>query len=217
VNEKRKAFILLIIITFLFSISHLPPLKNYFNLDQIYNIKNTVDHHLFLGPILFVVISSFLVMVGIPKSIICITGGIIFDFWKGLILATIGIISGSFIIFIIARLLGAPFFYKKLEGYLQVIKEYKGNQFIMVLLIKQVPIPCLLNNTLLGLTSVSAPIFIIGSLIGQLPTNVIFTLYGSSIHGNTILKISLATSIATLFFVALKYIISRLRFLKKIN
>lgn len=216
-NEKKKAFILLIIVTLLFFISHLTSLRNYLNLDRISNIKNIVEQYPFRGYILFLSISSFLVILGIPKSIICMAAGIIFDFWEGLILASTGVILGSFVIFLIARLLGAPFFYQRLQNYLRVIKEYKGNQFIMVLLLKQIPIPCLLNNTLLGLTSVSTPIFIMGSIIGQLPTNIIFTLYGSSIHGNTILKISAATFIAILFLAVLKYIASRSRFLKRMN
>lgn len=216
-NKKKKIFVLLAIIIFLFFISHFTPLKNYLDLDHIRAIKNLADQHPFWGPILFLILSFFLITIGIPKSIICMAAGITFGFWKGLVLASIGIISGSLVIFIIARSLGAPFFYEKLESYLKIIKEYKGNQFIMVLLIKQIPMPCLLNNTLLGLTSISMDIFIAGSLIGQLPTNVIFTLYGSSVHGNLILKVSIASILTILFFAFLKFVFSKSELMKKLG
>ncbi len=206
---------LFVSIFFIFAIFRFTPLKDYTTLDRIRGIKKIVELYPYKGVFLFLTISFLFVIVGVPKSIICIGGGLIFGFWKGLLLASTAVIAGSFTIFIIARLLGAPFFYKRLKKYLTVIERYKGNQFITVLLLKQIPLPCLLNNTLLGLTPVSIPMFLLGSLVGQLPSNIVFTLYGSSVHGNTLLKIFLATIIIIALFICVRYLGSKSKLLKE--
>jgi len=216
-EDKKKFFILLGLIFFIFVISHFTNLKNYMTLDKIKEIKKIAESYPYKGVFLFLIISFFFVVMGIPKSVVCVGGGMIFGFWKGLLLASISIIVGSFVIFIVARLLGASFFYKKLKRYLTAIERYKGNQFIMVLLVKQIPMPCILNNTLLGLAPISAPMFILGSLAGQLPSNIVFTLYGSSIHGNALLKISLATFMIIVLFICVKYISSKSKLLKELE
>ena len=216
-DDKKRFLVLFTFIFFIFIISRFTPLKDYTTLDRIRGIKKIAESYPYKGIFLFLMISFFFVIIGVPKSIICIGGGLIFGFWKGLLLASTAIIAGSFTIFIIARLLGAPFFYKRLKKYLIVIEKYKGNQFIMVLLLKQVPLPCLLNNTLLGLAPVSTPMFLLGSLVGQLPSNIVFTLYGSSVHGNTLLKISLATIITIVLFICIRYLASKSKLLKELN
>ena len=215
--QKKRILILLLILISLFAISKFTPFKDYLNLEHIRDIKPMVEQYPVKGSILFFVGSSALIITGLPKSIICMAAGIIFGFWKGLILASISIVCGSLVIFILARYLGAESVYKRFKNHLNIIKEYKGNQFVMVLLIKQIPMPCLINNALLGLTSISTDIFIIGSLIGQLPTNVIFTLYGSSIHGNIILKVSIASLLAVLLFAFLKLLLPKSGLVKNLS
>ena len=208
-NEEKKLLILICLVIGLFLISRFTSLRDYIDITYIRGIKEWTEKYPYKGALLFITSSCFLVIAGIPKAIICTAAGVMFGFWKGLLLASIGIVLGSFIIFIIARLLGAPFFYKRLRKYIKLIERHRENQLIMVLVIKQLPIPCFLNNALLGLAPISIPIFIIGCALGQLPSNIVFTLYGSSVHGDTLLKISIATLIALLLFVAVKYLVSR--------
>ncbi len=214
-DDKKKILILLILLCLFFFMYRFTSLKNYLTLNNIRNVKEIIDKHPFSGPILFWGICSMLIMIGAPRAIIYIAGGSLFGFWKGLLLSTIAIITGSTIIFVITRYLGAPFFYNRLKKYLDVLKEYKGNQLIMVILVRQIPMPCLLNNVLLGLASISISIFIIGSLIAQLPTGIIFSLYGSSVHGNLILRVSVASLIAIIFFICAKYTFSKISFIKR--
>ncbi len=207
-KRNKLLFILLILIVIFFSTLRFSHLKTYLKTfqEKIFEIKDIVDKNPFYGITIFLGVSSFLIILGIPKSIICASAGIMFGFWKGLLLASLSITIGSFIIFLIARLIGAPFFYEKVRKYLPLIERNKGNQLILVLLIKQLPIPCFLNNTLLGIAPISPFTFLIGSFLGQLPTNLIFTLYGSSVHGYIVLKVSIASIIAILVFLFLRHI-----------
>jgi uncharacterized membrane protein YdjX (TVP38/TMEM64 family) len=216
-DDKRKLLILFVLIFFVFFVSRFTPLKKYTTLERLRGIKKMAEFHPYKGVLLFMTISILFVVIGVPKSIVCVGGGLIFGFWKGLLLASTAVITGSFVIFIVARLLGAPFFYKRLKRYLKIVEKYKGNQFIMVLLLKQIPLPCLLNNTLLGLAPISTPIFILGSFVGQLPSNIVFTLYGSSVHGYAVLKISLATVMIVLLFICVKFLTSKSKLLKELS
>ncbi|GEM_PF-2747050 len=180
-------------------------------------VKEIAERNPFLSSFFFFSGAFFFTLLGIPRSVICIAAGTIFGFWKGFIISSISVISGSFVVFSFSKHLGAPFFYERLKKYLDIIKEYKGNQLLLVLLIRQIPMPCLLNNILLGLTSVSSEIFIIGTFLAQLPTTVIFTLYGSSIHGNLIFRISLASFLLVIFLIFLKILLSRSEFMRKIT
>jgi len=215
-KRNKPLFILLVLIVIFFSVLQSVHLKTYLKIFQqkIFEIKDIVNENPFYGVTIFLGISSSLMILGLPKSIICASAGIMFGFWKGLLLASLSITTSSFIIFLIARLIGAPFFYERVRKYLPLIERNKGNQLILVLLIKQLPIPCFLNNTLLGIAPISPFTFLIGSFLGQLPTNIIFTLYGSSVHGYTVLKVSIASIIAILVFLFLRHI--RKRLLKEI-
>jgi uncharacterized membrane protein YdjX (TVP38/TMEM64 family) len=60
---------------------------------------------------------------------------------------------------------------------------------------RQLPLTSLLINVLIGLTSISLGIFLLGSIVGLLPETIIFALFGSSLQERFVLRIAIASSL----------------------
>jgi uncharacterized membrane protein YdjX (TVP38/TMEM64 family) len=85
----------------------------------------------------------------------------------------------------------------------------RADGFLLVLIMRQLPLTSLLINVLLGLTSISLGIFLLGSIVGLLPETIIFALFGSSLQESFALRVSIASSLWVLLIVVVRLFFRR--------
>lgn len=189
-----KAVLFILIIIAALTILHFSPLKYYLNTAHFNIIKEQLDEHYIKAPIIFFLISSLILTLGAPRTIISIAGGSLFGCILGTFWALLATLLGSYIIFIFTQKMGRPLFQQKAKKYLNVIEEYiEDHGLLIVIIIRQLPVANIILNILFGLTKLSSKAFLIGSVIGFFPEAFIFALYGSSVRGNFGLKIFMAS------------------------
>jgi len=212
-EERKNILKALILAGFLvatFALIHLSPLGDYLQVSQIDLLQRKLAELQSWAPVVFLMGGAILITVGTPRSLISISGGILFGLYWGMSLALGAALLGSTVVFLLTKMLGRPLFEQKVGPYLKIIENHsKTNGFLIVVLMRQLPLTCILINVLLGLTSISTGIFLLGSIVGLLPEIVIFTLFGSSLQENFVLRVLLAACLLILLALVLKICIQR--------
>ncbi len=140
----------------------------------------------------------FALLVFFPAVPFIVAAGIIgasYGVINGSIIILSGVITGTIVMFLMARYGFQDWGQRMLEKYPKIIQYetyFEQNAFIGILGLRLVPIiPSPLLNVLCGITKVRILIFISASLLGKLPRTVIFTIAGLQATQNTILSISI--------------------------
>jgi len=163
-----------------------------------------------LAPLVFLFGGALVIALGVPRALVSILGGLVFGLFEGILLALIAALLGATIIFLLTKWLGRPLFKQKVGGYLRAIENHtKTDGFLLVIILRQLPLTSLLINVLIGLTSVSMGIFILGSIVGLLPEIVIFALFGSSLQESFILRVSIASTLWIVLILAVRVFFQR--------
>lgn len=128
----------------------------------------------------FVLISSALILIGMPRLLFYALGGYAFGFWEGLVLSLIGSLLGSFITFRAARWGGRKwlterFGHRRFFGRIVHAKPTIAS----VAFLRMLPVANVVINVGLALGKVRNRAFFLGSLIGFLPQGVVAVLIGS--------------------------------------
>jgi uncharacterized membrane protein YdjX (TVP38/TMEM64 family) len=183
-----KAFLLVIILVSALAIVRFSPLGAYLQISNIEMLQTKLHEFSRLAPAVFLVGGAFLITIGTPRSVISILGGLVFGLFWGILLALSAALLGSTAIFLLTKWLGRPLFKQKVGGYLKAIENHtKADGFLLVIIMRQLP--------LIGLTSISMGIFLLGSIVGLLPETIIFALFGSSLQERFVLRIAIASSL----------------------
>ena len=132
--------------------------------------------------IYFVLLSSLLIMAGVPRLLFCAVGGFAFGFWEGLFWSMFSSLVGSFAAFRAARWggrewLAERFGKKRFFGRIMLAKP----NVVSVALIRQLPVSNAIINIGLALGHVGNRAFLFGSLIGFLPQGVVAVVFGSGV------------------------------------
>jgi uncharacterized membrane protein YdjX (TVP38/TMEM64 family) len=147
---------------------------------------------------------------GVPRSIFSVLGGMVFGFLTGTFLAIAAAFAGSVVIICLTRFLGRPLFHQKIGRRLKAIEgRLENNGFLVVLILRQLPLPGILVNVLIGLSSINSVAFILGSLLGLMPEAAIFALFGSSVQKDFALRISMASLFMILLVLVVKFYFRR--------
>lgn len=177
-NTSRKLLTLLVIGGILFLVLHFTPLgRQVRDWDTLAGLFKTAG---FRAELYFVLISSFLIMAGVPRLLFCALGGFAFGFWEGLLWSLVGSLIGSFIAFRAARWggrewLSERFGKQRLFGRIVHAKPTVAS----VAVIRMLPVANAIMNFGLALSHVGNRAFLLGSLLGFLPQGVVATIIGS--------------------------------------
>ena len=159
-----------------------------------------------------------MISLGVPRSLVSILGGVVFGLWLGIVLALAAALLGSVAIFSLTRVLGRPLFKQKIGAYQKIIAQYsKSNGFLLVILLRQLPLTCILVNVLIGLAPITTGVFLLGSIVGLLPETVIFALYGSSLQTGFVLRISVASFLLVLLVLLVRIYYQRSALAREIS
>jgi len=182
VRIPRRTLILIAILCGLLGLTHFSGLGNYLDPRHLPFLREQLVG---LPPLaaktLFVAGGALLILAGVGRNAVSLAGGIIYGAGWGAVYSVLAALLGSLPVFGLVRALGRPFFPGRIGAYLESADRLvTRNGFLAVILIRQLPLACLLVNVLIAVTRVRTAQFIAGSLVGFLPEALVFALYGSS-------------------------------------
>jgi uncharacterized membrane protein YdjX (TVP38/TMEM64 family) len=200
-----KATLLVVILVASLALVRFSPLGEFLKISNIELLQQKIHEFGGLAPGVFLIGGALLITLGTPRSVISILGGVVFGLLWGILLALLSALLGSFIIFLLTKWLGRPLFKQKVGKYLKAIEHHtKTDGFLLVIIMRQLPLTSLLINVLIGLTSISTSIFVLGSIVGLLPETIIFALFGSSLQQSFVLRVSIASSLWIVLIIAIR-------------
>jgi len=207
-HDILRALLLTLVITGLLAIVHYSGLSDYLDRDKLPLLQEKLSALPWLvNRICFIVGGALVIVCGLGRSVLSLAGGLFYGTLWGTIFSVLAALLGSLLIFTFVRRLGQPWFSAKVSGHLEKAdKLVAENGILAVILIRQLPLACLLVNVLLALTRVTLPKFILGSIIGFLPEAIIFALYGSSAHGSFFNKVTIASFLLVLVVVGINFL-----------
>jgi uncharacterized membrane protein YdjX (TVP38/TMEM64 family) len=167
-------------------IVHFTPLKEY--LTDVRAAKEFLSGTGLWAPLMFLLISAVSIFIGSPRLPFCLLGGMLFGFVQGLALTQIATLAGAYGPYLFARYGTKDWVIKKLKRVDKVERFLKNPTIFKIFLFRQIPIWGVFSNMLLGSINVPHSKFIIGSFLGFLPQAIIFTLIGSGIVEESLLR-----------------------------
>lgn len=181
---KKKLLGLALAVTLFIILGHYTPLRAW-----MLNVQAWKSYIRDVGPLAhvgFVFACAVAVMAGIPRLPLCGMAGLAFGFSKGLILSLSGSVLGSYLVFLLTRVgFKNTKIHKAKES--RWLKELLAKPTLMrVFWMRQLMLPGVALNVLLGISGVSHHLFLLGTLIGYLPLNVTMTLVGSGLGKNAL-------------------------------
>jgi uncharacterized membrane protein YdjX (TVP38/TMEM64 family) len=187
----KKAVVLLGTLLALGILTSLPPVRHFVS-DQQPHLKQFVHDFGPWAPVVFIVSVAGLVGCGFPRLALHFLGGALFAFWGGLLWSCIGTMIGYCVVFFAVRQLGLQkVILRKHPAWQKLAAKLKHNTIPAVIIFRQLPLPGMVTNVVLGLSPIRRREFFLGSSIGLFPEAVPMVLIGSGLRkeelGHTVL------------------------------
>lgn len=200
-----RALLLATLVAGAFALARISPLADYLSASYLSELQGELAVFRRGTPVVFLLGGSGLIALGAPRSMISALAGTVFGLFWGVVLAMAATLLGSAPVFALTKLLGRPLFGRSVDKQLKIVEGCtKTGGLLIVVLLRQLPLTCMFVNILMGLTSIPMRVFIVGSVIGFLPETIIFALFGSSVHGNFVLRVSLASMLLVLLALGIR-------------
>jgi uncharacterized membrane protein YdjX (TVP38/TMEM64 family) len=134
------------------------------------------------APLIFVALHVAFSLLFLPRAILAIAAGLAFGLWSGLLWATVGSLVGALSGFWLVRYLASDMVsLSEWPRFGPVARRVEEGGWRAVTTIRLIPVlPHSLTNYLLGLTSLGAADFALGSLLGQMPMTFAFVQFGTA-------------------------------------
>jgi uncharacterized membrane protein YdjX (TVP38/TMEM64 family) len=126
------------------------------------------------------------VMMGVPRLAFCSAAGLIFGFGEGLVLSLVGSTLGSYGAFILSRHGFRRAAEARAEKWPWLKTMLKKPSVTRVFWARQLMVPGIVLNVLIGMTPVRHSRFLLGTSLGYLPLNIAFSLVGSGLGKESI-------------------------------
>jgi len=190
-RENRRLLIMVAVLALFMVIAHFTPLKAWITNVQAW--KGFVDELGWVANGTFILACAGAVMIGLPRLPLCAAAGLIFGFVEGISLSLVGSVLGSYGAFLMARAGARRAVLSRVERWPWLKQMLEKPSWLKVFWVRQMMLPGLVLNVLLGVTEVAHTTFLIGTATGYLPLNIAFSLVGSGLG-----KGSLAQSLTQL-------------------
>lgn len=160
-----------------------------------------------LAPIIFIALQVMASLLFVPRSILGIAAGLLFGLLWGSVWAIAGALAGAAAGFAFVRWLGVRGTLGTSPGIGKLIERAEGGGWRAVAIVRLIPLPHSVANTLLALTNLSWRAYLIGSLVGMIPMSLLQVDIGAAgglalsgdgrwVFGCLLLAIGLAVSFA---------------------
>lgn len=166
---------------------HFTPLKHWLNEAQ--NLKARVDEYGWKADVAFVFGSMLGISLGVPRLALCGLAGVLFGFLEGFLVSQIGGVLGAYITFLVTRLFGPKEWVRRKLENSGTLRSILGEPSIGTIFVaRQMPVPGIVPNVLLGVLQTRHATFLAGTFIGYLPSNIPVALAGSSMAKESLAK-----------------------------
>lgn len=145
-------------------------------------IQATIQQYGLWAPIVYVVLYIVATVLVLPSTVLNLTGGAVFGAWMGIVWTSIGAILAAIASFAFTRTVGRTAIERRLKGrWREMDDEIRQGGLFYLFAIRLVPVmPYGLVNFAAGLTSVTFKDYLIGTVLGTVPSVLPFVLLGSS-------------------------------------
>ncbi len=178
-KETRQVLLAVLLVAAFMATAHFTPLKAW--ITNVQTWKELVREFGWAAHAVFVAACAGAVMLGVPRLPLCAAAGLIFGFGQGFALSLIGSTLGSYAAFVLSRHGFRRAAESRAAKWPWLKKLLKKPSIIRVFWVRQLMVPGLVLNVLLGMTSVRHSRFILGTTLGYMPLNVAFSLVGSGL------------------------------------
>jgi len=211
IRDILRALLLALVISGLLAIAYYSGLTDYLNLEKLPLLQEKLAALPWLvNRLCFVVGGALAIVCGLGRSVMSLAAGLFYGPYWGAFFSIMTSLLASLLIFAFVRRIGRPRFLDRVKGHIEKADRLVAdNGFMAVIIIRQLPLACLMVNILLALTRVSLTEFIFGSIVGFLPEAIIFALYGSSAHGGFLGKITLASLLLVGVVIGIKFLLHK--------
>ncbi len=175
------------------------------------NITSFIEGFGVWGVVVFVALTSVAIVFFIPATPLNVAAGLLFGPVMGLVWSMVGLMIGAMTSFWTARWLGKDVAMRwlgqrhdRLEYYEKKIEE---NAFWAVIFFRVVPIfPFFVPNYVFGLTRMSWKTYFAGTVVGILPSVIVFTYFGGSIISADPVHLTIAALGVTAFLFVMRWL-----------
>ncbi len=194
-GETRRLLLLALVVLGLLMVLHFTPLKAW--MEDLQALKQHVQSYGWKAYAGFGVASVAAIALGVPRLALCGLAGALFGFVAGGILALGSAVTGSYGAFLLARWSGRDWAERKLAGASPTLRALLAKPGIVSIFIaRQLPVPGILINVMVGILATPHRTFLVGTILGYIPSTAIVALAGSSLGkdslGAAIAQVSLA-------------------------
>ncbi|MFM9943347.1 MAG: TVP38/TMEM64 family protein [Hyphomicrobiaceae bacterium] len=179
-GETRRLLLLAVVIFGLLLALHFTPLKAW--MDDLQAMKQLVQGYGWKAYAGFWLASVAAIALGVPRLALCGLAGALFGFVAGGLVSLASSILGSYGAFLLARWSGREWAERKLAGASDGLRQLLATPSIgSIFIARQLPVPGILVNALIGVLPTPHRTFLIGTALGYLPSTAIVALAGSSL------------------------------------
>jgi uncharacterized membrane protein YdjX (TVP38/TMEM64 family) len=145
-------------------------------------IRATIEGHSALAPVLFLLLHIVASLLFVPRTLMGLVAGGVFDFWWGIVWAATGSVLGAVVGFLIARYVNNGMIeLESLPKLGPMLQRAEAGGWRAVTMLRLIPvIPHSFTNYALGLTRLSVGGYALGSLLGQLPMTIAYVSFGAA-------------------------------------
>lgn len=190
-RENRRVLLLVCMVAAFMVLAHFTPLGVWITNVQLG--KERLRDLGLAGEGIFAAACALGVMLGLPRLPLCAAAGLLFGFGEGLLASLAGSVAGSYGAFLLARAGARRAVLARAERTPWLGRLLARPTLARVFWARQLMVPGILLNVLLGVGRCGHRVFLAGTLAGHLPLNVVFSLMGSGLG-----KDSLAHTLAQL-------------------
>lgn len=183
-KETRQVFTAVLIVAAFMALAHFTPMKAW--ITNVQSWKIFVREFGWMAHAVFMLVTAGAVMMGVPRLAFCSAAGLIFGFGEGLLLSLVGSTLGSYGAFILSRHGFRRAAESRAEKWPWLKKMLKKPSVMRVFWARQLMVPGIVLNVLIGMTPVRHSRFLLGTALGYLPLNIAFSLVGSGLGKESI-------------------------------
>lgn len=180
IGETRRMWIFALIVLAAVIVLHFSPLKSW--IEDLQSLKQQLAGYGWKAYAAFGLGSIAVIALGVPRLLLCGTAGILFGFVIGASISLVSAVIGSYGAFLLARWGVGTWAERRLAGASPNLRRMLADPTIAnIFIVRQLPVPGLLSNAMLGMLPIRHRTFLIGTALGLLPSTLIVALAGSSL------------------------------------
>ena len=164
-----------------FVVLRFTPLSHYLTVEKISALFDRL-RATWWAPLALIAIYVVLCPLGVPASPMMLTGGMVFGFIPGFLLNLLGTWLGGVTTYFLGRILGRDFVAHLAGNRLKKVERAVARRgFWSLVTLRLLPIPYPLVNYTAALTGIPPGLFMVTTLLGLIPANLLFAYFASAL------------------------------------